>query len=1403
MVKSLVMAVTLWMTLFPGWLAVGSWSDTDSDSLNDTWTDPQSQVATTLADMNLVNNDADNDGATNAEEAAAGSDPYKYDTDYDEIRDGDELHITMTNPLSWDTDGDEVSDYDESRGFSGVTYPGGAMPGFSGATYADYDGDGIKNPDDPLATDPDNYSAVNGITWYSNLFGNADGDSFPNWQDPFPLDQTNYSDYNRINWYGDALADADGDGTPNWQDTQPYPDVQDTDGDLLPDGTDPFPSDANNYSAVNGTAWYGSVLGDADGDGLVNWQDPYPNDATNTSSVNGIAWNGNVLEDGDGDGVVNWQDPYPNDATNTSSVNGIAWSTNLFGDLDGDGTVNWQDPTPLLPADADMDGIPDSVDPFPADLTNYSALNGTRWYAEVNLDADSDSIANWRDPWTEDPANPSSINGTQWFADVWMDGDGDSAPNWWDPYPYDAVNTSSINGVSWYAEVIADSDGDGIQNWEDTIPYGNDGDGDGLTHGEEIQCGTSDEDVDCDDDGLTDYEEVMAYQTDPLNANHLSQLLGWGDLYADFYLVNQEDADSDGIPTRIEVLYGLNPNEEADAAGDLDGNGVDNLTQYQTGLALNADLAAYDADGDGMTDVFEDHFDLDKNNPLDATADPDSDGVTNYEESKIITSPRLADTRATGGLGDLQLLMEQVIYGTGNAPSAVDANANNIPDWADAALGGSNPFFNRPAANDIDGDGLPNHWEHKHGLWKYPANGLQMRYADATSDPDDDGVLNLYEYRLGTHPLIQDTDSDGKLDGVLDSDGDGLIDLIEAQDGTDPHNQDTDGDGWYDDEERRMQGGNALDDEVKPTLLPSEAYVEVQTRWIKASWKADGGPVGFLAWVWSWNSEDPPSGSWGSFGSNPGEFPREELGSATFSDYREPLAPTSLQAARDALGQLGSMQDGWSSGSGAYSVSSSCTETPVGGAPPAPDWTPTYPDYGYQESTWSLMPTENWNGGVMEVRLRWSDKAPNKERLSAVSKSFVKVSKENGTVQAQEVKGLTIQPEEEASAVTVQLHADATSNGVTIVENLLPVEVIRKNDNSAYDPNSEALGVSNYVTTDGLPQDSQFNDTCADPENFRLQARVLNPQTNSVQMKLEVIRGGSSVVTHNYTLDKKDGDFVRGRFLRLVSDTNDDAASVAGANADPNNQTILVRLGDTIKVSYDIAPGSKVEQKIQVGRPSSENNNEAGKPWKHDIREVKCRFVVFGNAATAAQIDQEIDTLNERYAQCGVKMKVVGKKLGVALPAEFATGGFTRGGSPIQIANADERELLNHLDADNNTVDFMYVPDLNDGLGNAVRATAYRAGRNATGNARFQNFVVVGPTRGELSVGHELMHVLLNISHRMSAGGAWLDATTALFHGTTTKAVDGTKRIGPYPAAAAGVGNDDTTTIRNNAEQLP
>ncbi len=40
------------------------------------------------------------------------------------------------------------------------------------------------------------------------------------------------------------------------------------------------------------------------------------------------------------------------------------------------------------------------------------------------------------------------------------------------------------------------------------------------------------------------------------------------------------DSDGDGIPDRIEVQWGLNPNDPQDAKGDLDGDGFSNLEEY-------------------------------------------------------------------------------------------------------------------------------------------------------------------------------------------------------------------------------------------------------------------------------------------------------------------------------------------------------------------------------------------------------------------------------------------------------------------------------------------------------------------------------------------------------------------------------------------------------------------------------------------------------------------------------------------------------------------------------------------------------------------------------------------------------------------------------------------------------
>ena len=48
------------------------------------------------------------------------------------------------------------------------------------------------------------------------------------------------------------------------------------------------------------------------------------------------------------------------------------------------------------------------------------------------------------------------------------------------------------------------------------------------------------------------------------------------------------DSDNDGIPDGWESLYGLNPNDSADAGEDFDGDGLTNLQEYIAGTDPNS-----------------------------------------------------------------------------------------------------------------------------------------------------------------------------------------------------------------------------------------------------------------------------------------------------------------------------------------------------------------------------------------------------------------------------------------------------------------------------------------------------------------------------------------------------------------------------------------------------------------------------------------------------------------------------------------------------------------------------------------------------------------------------------------------------------------------------------------------
>mgnify|MGYP002631426321 CR=1 FL=1 len=220
-------------------------ADSDDDGINDgievevLGTDPNS------ADQDPTN-DADGDGLTDDEEAAAGSDPNDQDTDGDGLQDGYEVEVLGTDPNDADTDGDGLTDFEEVTEF-------GTDP-----TKADTDGGGtpdgqeVSDGTDPLDPSDDQADTDgDGITDYAESVLGTD-----------PYD-----------------ADSDGDGLDDGAEleagTDPLdPDSDDdgvTDGQEIEDGSDPLDPDSDDDGLTDGEeAELGSDPNstDSDGDGI-------------------------------------------------------------------------------------------------------------------------------------------------------------------------------------------------------------------------------------------------------------------------------------------------------------------------------------------------------------------------------------------------------------------------------------------------------------------------------------------------------------------------------------------------------------------------------------------------------------------------------------------------------------------------------------------------------------------------------------------------------------------------------------------------------------------------------------------------------------------------------------------------------------------------------------------------------------------------------------------------------------------------------------------------------------------------------------------------------------------------------------------------------------------------------
>ena len=128
------------------------------------------------------------------------------------------------------------------------------------------------------------------------------------------------------------------------------------------------------------------------------------------------------------------------------------------------------------------------------------------------------------------------------YAVTWPDSDEDGIPDYLEKiYGTNPQNPDTdCDGLTDYEEILIiatdplkyDTDENGVNDADDDI------DGDGLSNKEEIEFGTSVSSADTDKDGLSDYDEINKYNTDPLKA----------------------DSDADTLNDGEEIAIGLDPN---------------------------------------------------------------------------------------------------------------------------------------------------------------------------------------------------------------------------------------------------------------------------------------------------------------------------------------------------------------------------------------------------------------------------------------------------------------------------------------------------------------------------------------------------------------------------------------------------------------------------------------------------------------------------------------------------------------------------------------------------------------------------------------------------------------------------------------------------------------------------
>jgi large repetitive protein len=717
--------------------------------------------------------DSDNDGLSDAEEIAAGSNPNDNDSDDDGVIDGQEQNWNSDtdgdgriNALDPDSDNDGIFDGTE-RGITtpatGTNVPAGFfVPDADPTTttfmlIADSDRDGLTDGQEDLNKN----GRVDPATEPNPRDADTDDDGLIDGQEPSPF------------------VDTDMDGIINVRDP-------DSDDDMLFDGTErgiTTPNADTNVPAgffipdADPTTQTNPLLKDTDSGGVI--------DGVEDTNHNGRFDNGerNPLVGSDdmpactAPGAIAVSPATP--APIVSGASGTYTATGGAG-----GTLTWA----VTPAGA----MPATGSGATASVTFTSMGNYVITFTSTN----STTPRFCGPPATTTGSTLQVVGGAP-------DADADGIP---DATDEDDDNDGILDNVE---GATTDTDGDGVPDRLDL-----DSDNDGILDITESGRSTG---ADANGDGRLDGPVGTDGVPDSVQASPNSGLVNYtvidtdGDLKPDF---RDLDSDNDGI-NDVREANGTDTNGDGLADGAINGSGV-------RGSVPAAGLTPPDTDSDGKPDF----RDLDSDN--DGINDVVESGGVDADNNGIVGSGQVPPDADGDGIADAADGAPGT-FGDATDPAPLDSDADGIPNYrdldsdndtiADVIEGGNGAAdtngdgtVSAAESPDSDGDGIPNSLDNAPALFGDAGNaglpeqgGLDVDtipdYID--TDSDGDGITDLVE--AGRDPTVLDTNGDGRVDNPVDPDGDGVPnnagnDTLPGVFGgtTPPISPDTDGDGIAD-----------------------------------------------------------------------------------------------------------------------------------------------------------------------------------------------------------------------------------------------------------------------------------------------------------------------------------------------------------------------------------------------------------------------------------------------------------------------------------------------------------------------------------------------------------------------------------------------------------------------------